>query len=74
MGQRAIWEPAVTLASKFPQPPRRRASMITTAEIPGGNGSRYIQSKAQGLERKPISEENDRSDYAGEGQASSLLP
>lgn len=48
--------------------------MITPAEIPGGNGSRYIQSKAQGLERKPISEENDRSDYAGEGQTSSLLP
>ena len=48
--------------------------MMTTAEIPGGNGSCQLQSKAQGLETMPISKENDSSDEAGEGQANSLLP
>lgn len=75
MGQQAIWEPAVTLASKYlPSHPMRKASMPSTAEIPEENGRRYLQSKEQGPERKPIPLDNDRSDYAGEGQASSLLP
>lgn len=58
----AIWEPAVTLASKSPRSPTRRASAITRAEIPAENDSCYLQSKEQGLERKPAPEENDRSD------------
>lgn len=64
----------MTLASKFPWSPMRRADVITTAEIPAENDSCYLQSKEQGLERKPTPEENDRSDYAVKGQASSLLP
>lgn len=44
------------------------------AEISEENGSCYLQSKERGLESKPIPEENDRADCAGEGQARSRLP
>ena len=64
----------MTLASKYLRShPMRKASMPSTAEIPEENGRRYLQSKEQGPERKPIPEDNNRSDYAGEGQSSSLL-
>lgn len=64
-----LW--ASWLASKFLWS-MRKASLLSTAEIPEENGSRCLQSKGRGPERKPVPEDSDRSDYA-EDRGSSLL-